>query len=45
MIDKLGNAAAWLETTDVTLTDEQKELARRYMIKRGAGDLIGMLSL
>ena len=43
--DGMQTAAAWLEETDIEISDEDKALARRYLIKRNAKDLIGMLGL
>lgn len=43
--DGLQSAAMWLESTDIDVSNEDKVLARRYLIKYNAEDLIGMLGL
>ena len=45
-VDYFSGSAALLDTWNIPeITDEQKELARRYMIKRDAEDLLEMVGL
>ena len=43
--DGMQTATEWLEGISIEISDEDKALARRYLIKRNAQDLIGMLGL
>jgi hypothetical protein len=38
-------AAAWLESTDIEIKDEDKIMARRYLIKHKAHDICEILGL
>ena len=43
--DGLMTAAAWLETTDIEIKEEDKTMARRFLVKRGAYDVCEILGL
>ena len=44
-VDSMNKAASYINGPIPTLTDEDKELARRFMTRHGAEDLFGMLGL
>ena len=43
--DSLSQAASYMNSPMIEITKEQAELARRYMIKHQAEDLLEMLGL
>jgi len=43
--DGLMSAAAWLETTDIDIKDEDKVMARRFLIKHNGHDICEILGL
>jgi hypothetical protein len=45
-VDYFGGSAALLDTWNIPeITDEQKQLARKYMIKHDAEDLLEVVGL
>ena len=44
-VDSMNRAGAFVNNPIPKLTDEDRELARRYMIRHNAEDLFGMLDL